>query len=56
MGKNLSTESEVHVLIDFLSENFDAYTTGVKVRFYGSCKQHLEQAGSVESTTQTKRS
>lgn len=54
MGRKLWTDGEVHLLLDYLSENLETFNTGVKERFYGGSRQFLEKDGHARTSTQIK--
>ncbi|GMF43948.1 unnamed protein product [Phytophthora fragariaefolia] len=54
MGRKLWTDSEVHLLLDYLEQDLAAYTAGVKERFYANAKLHLEAADYTKSASQIK--
>lgn len=54
MGRRLWTDGEVHLLLDYLGRDVQAYTAGVKERFYASAKKYLDEAGHSKSASQIK--
>ncbi|GMF32439.1 unnamed protein product [Phytophthora fragariaefolia] len=54
MGRKLWTNSEVHLLLDYLGQDLAAYTAGVNERFYANDKLHLEAADYTKSASQIK--
>ncbi len=54
MGNKKWTERDIYHALKYLEDNLDAYTKGVKSKFYSNAAEYLDKEGSKKTAQQVK--